>query len=293
MIKVFTSKSGNEQVLKSYDHLLKSWDIDKEEIDIDTTYGITHCIAAGTKSKPPLLMLHGVGDNSAVMWKMNAGKLAEYFYCVSPDTIGGPGKSIPNENFNKKDFNQVDWISQIADAFKFDKFYIIGVSNGAYMTYNYTAKESQRVIKAICLEGGMVTDPNIAIFGLLSMLFPEILLPTRNNLVRIMMKIARLDKDFIENNSEILDHMILCIKHHNRNAMSIHRIEKYVKAEGMAVKDKLYFLIGGNKLELIRDFIRTLEDGGYRYKIIEGAGHAINHEKPDIVNKEIVDFLLE
>jgi pimeloyl-ACP methyl ester carboxylesterase len=39
------------------------------------------------------------------------------------------------------------------------------------------------------------------------------------------------------------------------------------------------------------DFIEVLIDGGFKYKVIDGAGHGINHEKPEIVNKEIINFI--
>ncbi|OKQ00204.1 alpha/beta fold hydrolase [Paenibacillus sp. P46E] len=41
-----------------------------------------------------------------------------------------------------------------------------------------------------------------------------------------------------------------------------------------------------------RDFIKLLTDGGFHYKVIPDAGHGINHEQPEAVNREIVSFLL-
>ncbi|RAJ00934.1 hypothetical protein DET54_102421 [Paenibacillus pabuli] len=37
--------------------------------------------------------------------------------------------------------------------------------------------------------------------------------------------------------------------------------------------------------------IKRLEDNNIMYKIIEDAGHAINHEQADVINKEIIEFL--
>ncbi len=85
---------------------------------------------------------------------------------------------------------------------------------------------------------------------------------------------------------------MLLMKNHNQQAMFIHKLELYNREKAVAVKEKLYFLIGEYKLDRKRDFIKLLTDGGFRYQVIPGAGHGINHEQPEAVNREIVSFLL-
>jgi pimeloyl-ACP methyl ester carboxylesterase len=113
MIKVFKNEKGKERAIESYNKLLGSWDVEAVEMDIQTKCGTTHCIIAGNKENPPLLMFHGVGDNSAVMWLLNMKELSQHFYCIAIDTIGGPGKSVPNDKFNKNEFDQIEWINEI------------------------------------------------------------------------------------------------------------------------------------------------------------------------------------
>jgi pimeloyl-ACP methyl ester carboxylesterase len=292
MIKVFKNDKGKEQVLKSYNQLLKLWNIDIEEVDLETKYGITHCIIAGNKNNPPLLMLHGVGDNSAVMWVLNIKGLADYFYCIAVDTIGGPGKSIPNENYKKKSFSQVDWINEVTEMLKIKDFSVIGVSNGGYMAFNYTTKESKRINRVVCLEGGMVINPLKTMFKTILALFPEILIPNRNNMTKIMKKMISPDSDFFQRCPEVVDHMIMVMKNHNQKAMFLHKLEKYDKIKAISVREKIYFLIGGYRITAKKDFTDILDDGGFKYKVINGAGHGINHEQPEIINNEIINFLL-
>ena len=237
-------------------------------------------------------MFHGVGDNSAVMWVYNIKELSEYFYCIAVDTIGGPGKSVPNESYNKAGFKQVEWINEVVEMLQLNNFYIAGVSNGAYMAFNYATVESQRVQKVVCLEGGMIIKPVKAMIGTLMKLFPEILNPNRNNMIKIMKKMTSPESDFFKRYPEVVDHMIMVMRVHKQKAMFMHKIEKYSKEKAVAVRDKLYFLIGGYRVEEKKDFTDLLEDGGFKYKVINGAGHGINHEQPEIVNKEIIEFLL-
>lgn len=295
MANVFKSEKGREQVLKSYNHLLKLWDTDIEEVDLKTKYGLTHCIIAGDKLKPPLLMFHGVGDNSAVMWLLNMKELSRHFYCIAVDTIGGPGKSAPNENYNRKSFNQVDWINEIVEQLKISNFNIIGVSNGAYMALNYTTREKHRVNKVVCLEGGIVINPIKSMIGTLLLLFPEILIPTRSNQIKAMKKLLSPNSNLFEMHPEVIEHLLLVTKSHNNKAMLGHKLEKYDKERAIAVREKLYFLLGDHMIDTRKErkeYINILDDGGFNYKIISNSGHAINHEQPAIVHNEIVHFLL-
>jgi pimeloyl-ACP methyl ester carboxylesterase len=292
MVKVFKSEKGQKHVMESYDKLLAMWDVDFKEIDVETEFGTTHCITAGDSTKPPLLLFHGVGDNSAVMWILNIKELSKHFYCIAVDTIGGPGKSLPNNCFVKGNFDQVDWINQVADSLHLPCFNIAGVSNGACMAFNYAVREKDKIKRAVCLEGGMVTNPLKSIVKTLLLMFPEILVPNDNNLKKIMKKLTSPDSDFIEKHPEIIAHMVMVMKNHNQQAMFVHKLEKYNKEAAVPVKDKLYFLLGEYKIADKKDFIAILEDGGFKYNVIRGAGHGINHEQPVFVNQEVINFLV-
>lgn len=293
MISSFKNTEGKERVWQSYQQLIDQWPVSVEEMDIPTSCGPTHCIVTGDKRNPPLLLFHGVGDNSAVMWILNIKELSQHFYCIAIDTLGGPGKSIPNEHFNKQKFDQVDWINEIADHLEIDHFHIAGVSNGAYIAYNYATKQPDRVNRVVCLEGGMVTTPIKAMLQTLMLMFPEILIPTDRNLLKVLKKLSAPNSPLFDNHPELAAHLILLMRTHNQQAMFAHKLEKYNKDEAVAVKDKLYFLVGEHSLKQSKQFIAILEDGNFHYQVIPHAGHGINHEQPDIVNNEIISFLTE
>jgi len=292
MIKAFKSESARQQVIASYDSLLEGWPVAIQEIDVHTSYGSTHCITAGNPDNPPLILLHGVGDNSAVMWLLNIEALAAHFYCIAVDTLGGPGKSQPNDHFHKKTFNQVRWLDEVIHHFTTEKVHMAGVSNGAFMAYNYAATGREKVDKVICLEGGMVVRPMKAMIQTLLLMFPELLVPTRSNLLKVLKKMSAPGSTLFEEQPWLAEHLILLMRHHNQQAMFVHRLESYDPAQGAAVRDLLYFLIADHRLKQRRDFMRILEDGSYQYKLIGQTGHGINHEQPAIINEEMIQFLL-
>lgn len=289
-MKVFKSEKGKAAVLESYDKLASLWGVDKEERYVETRFGRTHVFLAGEPSNPPLLMFHGVGDNSAVMWLLNIQELSRHFYCIAVDTLGGPGKSEPNEHYNKKEFNDVDWINNLAEQLKLDRFHIMGVSHGASLAYIYTLHEKERVMKAVCIEGGIIVNPFKSIINTLLLAFPEVLVPTRKNIIKIMKKMKP-NSDLFDKHPEVVEHMVLVTGSHNQSAMFPHKLEKYDKQMGMTIRDKVYFLFGGNMRSAREELMKIMNDEQFKYKIIEGVGHGLNHEKPEAANQEIIRFL--
>lgn len=277
--------------MQSYNEIMNMWDVDYQEHRVKTDYGITYCITVGDQKAPPLLLFHGVGDNSAVMWMLNMKGLSQYFYCIAVDTIGGPGKSTPNAAYTRRSFNQVHWIDQIIDFFSLKTTNIAGVSNGGYIAYNYTTVRSKKVGKAICLEGGMVTKPLKTMIQTLSMMFPEILIPTQNNMLKILKKMSSPHTDIFDKYPILAEHLVLLMKSHNQQAMFAHKLEKYDKQKGNAVKNKLLFLIAEHTLSQKQDFIEILNTGEFYYKVIANAGHGINHEQPELIHKEVIEFI--
>jgi pimeloyl-ACP methyl ester carboxylesterase len=85
--------------------------------------------------------------------------------------------------------------------------------------------------------------------------------------------------------------MVLVMSSHNQSAMFPHKLEKYDPKAGMAIRGKVYFLFGGNMRSARVELMKIMDDGQFEYKIIEGVGHGLNHEKPEAANQEIIRFL--
>jgi pimeloyl-ACP methyl ester carboxylesterase len=113
-MKAYKSKQAQHHIINTYDNLLKLWNIDITEKMVKTRYGDTHVIECGIKAGQPLVMFHGVGDDSALMWIYNAAALGKYFHLFAVDTIGGPGKSTFTDAYNKN-FDDVIYVQ--ADSF--------------------------------------------------------------------------------------------------------------------------------------------------------------------------------
>lgn len=289
-MKVYKNETARKNIFYSYEKLLDMWDVDKEELDISTTYGTTHVILCGDNNSQPLMLFHGVGDNSALMWLYNAKTLSKYFRVIAIDTIGGPGKSRPNHNYGK-DFDDIRWIDEILDALSLEKIHIAGVSNGAYLAQYYTLYRQEKVAGIVCMAGSVPIGGS-PIKTMMKVFLPEALFPTKRNTEKLMKKLCGKNSMVFTGDPVVMEHYRWLLKGFNNMAMRFHKIVSFNDEQISAIKNKALYLAGE------KDPFMMLggKDALLRYKmnarIFPDAGHGINHEIADEINHLIIDYLL-
>ncbi len=295
-MRVYKNAKAGKMIRESYDALLEMWGTEITERDIAGRYGITHIIETGDNDKPPLVLFHGVGDDSALMWIYNAKELSKHFHIFAVDTIGGPGKSVPGTGYDRS-FDDEIWIDEILDDLGLDKVFMAGVSNGAYLTQMYTIKRPERVIRGISMAGVPVkTSGNskmAAMKAMMKVFLPEALFPTDKNVIKLIRKMTGTNYSAFTDNETVFLHFKQLMTGFNRSAMMNHKVIGFSEEEILSVKDKLLCIVG-KKDPFIMLGGSQLEEELRRYSIhvqfMEDAGHGINHERADEVNRLIVDF---
>ena len=290
-MKVYKNEKARKNILDTYDTLLAQWNVDKEERDVPTSYSSTHVILCGEEGGPPLVLFHGVGDDSALMWLYNAGALSRTFRLVAVDTVGGPGKSVPNENYNKT-FDDADWIDEVLAGLQLDRVYMAGVSHGAYLTQYYGLHRPDRVIKMVCMAGSVPAGDRGPMRTMLKVFFPEALFPTKNNVNKLMRKLCGKNTGVFIDNPIVMEHYVSLLKGFNNMAMRFHKVEKFTDAQIEAIREKTLFLVGdadpfallGGKDMLLQYKMNAL--------FFPEVGHGINHEIAEEVNVLIPEYLL-
>ena len=289
-MRVYKSKKAKKRVLDTYDQLLAMWNVDKEERDIPTTYGTTHVILCGSEDNPPLVLFHGVGDNSALMWIFNAKALSRHFRVIAIDTIGGPGKSVPNENYNK-DFDDAKWIDEVFAGLNLNKAHIAGTSNGAYLVQYYGLHRPDRVISMVCMAGSVPVGNGSPILTMMKVFLPEALFPTKNNVNRLIKKLTGKNSAVFTSDATIMEHYRALLKGFNNMAMRHHNIVGFNDNQIDAIRNKTLYLVGdvdpfanlGGKDELLRYKMEA--------RFFPDVGHGINHEIAEEINRIIVDYI--
>ncbi len=290
-MKVFRSEKCRQQIYASYDKLLQMWNTPFEEIDISTYYGVTHVISCGNDDNPPLILFHGVGDNSALMWLYNAEFLSKHFRIYAVDTIGGPGKSCPNDNYNKE-YDDIKWIDEVFSVLNIEKAYLAGVSNGTYLAQIYATKRPDKVVKAVCMAGSIPIGNFGSMKVMMKVFMPEALMPTKKNALKLLEKISGKNSDVFTDNPLVVEHYQYLLKGFNNMAMQYHRIIHFTGEQIDAIRAKTLYLVGecdpfakmGGKEALLQYKMNA--------QFFPDVGHGINHEIAETVNELLVDYLL-
>ena len=294
-MKIYRNKRAGQRIVETYDRLLAMWGVPVHEIDIDTFYGATHVLQCGHDSNPPLVLFHGVGDDSALMWMYNAKELAEHFCIYAVDTIGGPGKSRPNANYTKA-FDQIRWLDEVFEKLQLNMTHLAGVSNGAYITQHYGIMRPEKVIKMVCMSGSAVSADTgkSPLRRMLKVFLPEALFPTDKNVIKLIRKLTGDNYKAFTKNAPLMEHYKYLLRGFNTMAMTYHKIRTFTQAEVDSLQGRALFLCGDMDPLGDKATVQALMNKhGLNCRFFPHAGHGINHEIPGEINQIITGFLKE
>lgn len=291
-MKVYRSKKMQQEIIRTYDELLGQWDVAIEEMDIDTTYGRTHVIACGDEKNPPLLLFHGVGDDSALMWIYNAKYLSRYYRLYAIDTIGGPGKSVPGKLYNK-DFNDVTWMDEVMKGLFLEKAYFAGVSMGAYLVQLYALKRPEKVLKGICISGTVPTGQKNNMSAMMKIFLPEALFPTPKNVQKLIRKLCGSNSRVFTEHRRIMEHYTYLLKGFNNMAMGFHNVRGFDDEEIDIIRGKLEYLVGKEDPFQKMGGDKALEYFHMKATFYPDAGHGLNHELAEDINRKMVEIFAQ
>ncbi|MGM0877874.1 MAG: alpha/beta fold hydrolase [Bacillota bacterium] len=120
---------GKTLITQHYDNYLKSFDFDVEQIYVDTSYGKTHILVAGSPEGKPIFIFQGGNciNPMTLSWFL---PLVDKYRVYAPDTIGHPGYSSESR-ISAKDNSFAQWIKELMDYFNIDSSAFVGPSYGA------------------------------------------------------------------------------------------------------------------------------------------------------------------
>lgn len=292
-MNVYRTKKAKKNILETYDLLLKEWGVEVTPVDIDTRYGSTRVTVFGNAEAPPILLFHGVGDDSALMWLYNAAALAKHFRLYAVDTIGGPGKSIPNDNYNKE-YDDAIWIDELLEGLNLNKVNLVGVSAGGYFVQYYALRRPERVGKVVVLAasvpGGVVGNP---LKTMIKIFFPEALFPTKRNTIKLLEKLAGKNSAAFTGNKVLLEHFTYLLRGFNNMAMAYHKVIQFTDVQIDSIRAKMLYLVGEADPFMILGGKAMLQKYHMNAKFYDEVGHGINHEIPEEINSVMIEYFKE
>ena len=110
---------------------------------VDPVFGSrTYIEEWGDPANPPVILVHGLGDNGARDWRYLAPALAENFYVVAFDLPGFGRSEKYNALYTPDTYTSV--VQWIADTYVDGRFTLIGHSMGGAIALNYAAGLADR-----------------------------------------------------------------------------------------------------------------------------------------------------
>ena len=141
---IYKSPEGQKIVESLYRKVLEAPFVPSlEQLFIPTEIARTHVLRFGTKSNPPLIMIHGSASNSA-SWLGAVRDFTDRFcvYCV--DIPGEPGLSEPLRCQFKTD-EPYKWLNSLLDNLGIKSSRFVTMSLGSWYGLNLAQTEPERV----------------------------------------------------------------------------------------------------------------------------------------------------
>lgn len=288
---LYKTKKGEEIAHRSYDKAMELWEIDYNEDYVETDYGKSHVIISGEENKDVLILLPGLFAD-ACMWYPNVSELSKYYRVYTLDMLNYGGKSKPaNKAIAEfEDYNV--WFSQILNHYQIDSCSVAGLSYGSWLALALARKQPETFSSIILLDPSetfMPMNGGIAWKGFRYFMF----FPNRKKYNKFF---DWLGGGYSDKKIDIwTEHMLDVIEFGSVKMFDVpqHRI---YKPNELKMLNMPVLIMAGGKPILYDDpeVFKTKAKNAIPQSdviIIEGAGHGLNMEKPDIVNSEIIKFL--
>ncbi|HYO58051.1 alpha/beta hydrolase [Archangium sp.] len=287
----YKSPEGQAAVAEAYDQVLELWPVPHETLGVPTRLGRTHVIACGAKEAPPLVLLHG-GGNCALMWIYAAAELSRHFRVYAPDVIGDIGKSVPSRAITRMS-DYTEWFGDTLDGLGLERTHVTGISWGGGLALSAALSIPNRLnrIVSMCPVWGLTGFRAAAL--LFRALFPA-LFPSRNRIRKLLQWFSATDEAFRGPVDErLIDYLVVAFKNHRSSKPM--QLPVFSDEELRSIQTPTLVLIGEREV-IYPDAAAAAERArrlipGVTVESIPNAGHALFYDRPEIVNRRIVDFL--
>ncbi|MFI5510621.1 alpha/beta fold hydrolase [Mycobacterium sp. NPDC051804] len=169
----FRSDDARAAYLRLYDAALSDSPIHITESDVETSFGSTHVLHAGDRSKPSVVTLHG-SSISSTSWVPLLGALTASHSVTMIDVIDEAGKSIAAKP-TKSITDIVTWLDETMRALDVQRSSFVAASRGTWISAHYATVFPEKVerLALLCpvgIAGGM--SPSFMVRGLAPLVLP-------------------------------------------------------------------------------------------------------------------------
>lgn len=141
-MRVFKSEEGRDKIRGYYNKILSFFPLTQRYVE--TSFGKTFVLEAGSSKNPAVILLHGSCSNSAA-WLGDIPALAMQYHVFAVDILGEAGNS--DENRLALDSDEYPrWLSEVMDALGAEQAVVIGNSMGGWLALHFAAAYPKRTM---------------------------------------------------------------------------------------------------------------------------------------------------
>ena len=288
----FRSATAKEQYLRLYDIRAEKWPVDSQTRFVDTAYGQTFVRTSGPAGAPPLVLLHGAGDDS-LQWTPNIEALSKWYRVYAADNIYDYSRSIYTQIIKNPD-DYVKWLDEVFSALELrNRIKLMGLSYGGWLTAQYALRFPERLAKTVLVAPAATVLPLRLEWIMRAVLcFLPYRYFTKSFLFWLMEDLAKKGKDHRMMLEEEVDTVVVRMRCYK--TIRLIRPTVLEDAELRRIKVPTLYLVGENeKIYSAQKAIQRLHKVAPHIKaeMIPDAGHDLTIVQADIVNKKVLDFL--
>jgi pimeloyl-ACP methyl ester carboxylesterase len=289
----FKSSEGEAAYLAAYDAAMDLWPVPYEETEIPTRFGMTHVVTSGPKDAPPLLLLHGMLA-TLTMWSANVADFSKEYRVYAIDTMGQPGKSVPNEPIRDA-ADYVAWLSATLDGLNLDRIFLAGMSYGGWLALSLAMTAPERVRKLVLLSPGASFQPLARQFSL--RILPMVLFPTRFTVNSCFGWMGFKDSTGDTDIGRVLELMYLGVKHFRMPPESSRIMPSMFSDDELRALQVPVLLLIGDR-EVIYDPAKALARArrlvpDFEGELVPRCSHEMSSSQHQIVDARVLNFLNE
>ena len=116
---------------------------------------ITYLITGGYSEEEPVVMIHGLGPNAALVWRGIMPPLSDAHYKVVAPNLPGFASS-DHKQVNYSIAYQAEAIAEMIDELKLDHVNLVGNDLGADVALYYAVDHPDKVERMVLISGGLV-----------------------------------------------------------------------------------------------------------------------------------------
>lgn len=151
----FANEEAEAVYLRHYDAVAAQWPVPSEDLDAETSFGITRVRKSGSGAGSPILLLPGLSGNG-LLWSPFIADFSRDRAVYTPDVIGWAGRSV--QTAPVRDGGDIaQWAVEVFTGLGLDRVHLAGGSMGSWLAAQVGVHHSERLASLTMFEPSAAT----------------------------------------------------------------------------------------------------------------------------------------